>query len=259
MKDTTRRFGRGFTLIELLVVLGIIAILAALLLPAASRMPDTARKRMAQKEIGQIVVAFHEYEADYSHLPISSAATGAAGARKEDFTFGGLLRTPTGSFDVSVPGLSYQANNSEIMAVLLDRTNYPSTGLPTINAGSVRNTQHKRFLEIGTVNETNSPGIGPDLVCRDPWGTPYIITSDLNNDQKACDGFYRRQKVSQMQTGQPTGYFGLFNSRDPNGNGDHYEGNTGVMVWSAGPDKLIDPERAANEGGNKDNVLSWKQ
>jgi hypothetical protein len=31
------------------------------------------------------------------------------------------------------------------------------------------------------------------------------------------------------------------------------------MVWSAGPDKLIDPGAQATLGANKDNVLSWKQ
>jgi hypothetical protein len=30
------------------------------------------------------------------------------------------------------------------------------------------------------------------------------------------------------------------------------------MVWSAGPDKMIDPTKAANLGVNKDNVLSWQ-
>ena len=30
------------------------------------------------------------------------------------------------------------------------------------------------------------------------------------------------------------------------------------MVWSAGPDKRINSNLAANQGANKDNVLSWK-
>jgi hypothetical protein len=31
-----------------------------------------------------------------------------------------------------------------------------------------------------------------------------------------------------------------------------------VMVWSAGPDGKIDSSSLANQGVNKDNVLSWK-
>jgi hypothetical protein len=30
------------------------------------------------------------------------------------------------------------------------------------------------------------------------------------------------------------------------------------MVWSAGPDRLIDPTMPANQGYNKDNILSWQ-
>jgi len=31
-----------------------------------------------------------------------------------------------------------------------------------------------------------------------------------------------------------------------------------VMVWSAGPDKMIDPTKGATVGANRDNILSWK-
>ena len=31
------------------------------------------------------------------------------------------------------------------------------------------------------------------------------------------------------------------------------------MVWSAGPDKMIDPGAPADKGVNKDNILSWAQ
>jgi len=38
-----------------------------------------------------------------------------------------------------------------------------------------------------------------------------------------------------------------------------FEANAPVMVWSAGPDGMIDDKQDANHGANKDNVLSWKQ
>ena len=41
-------------------------------------------------------------------------------------------------------------------------------------------------------------------------------------------------------------------------NSDYFECNSPVMVWSAGPDKMIDPTSPATKGANKDNVLSWK-
>jgi len=82
---------------------------------------------------------------------------------------------------------------------------------------------------------------------------------DLNYDDKARDAFYRLPTVST------NGVNGLILKTDSNGkpisiNGQQvYEANSPVMVWSAGPDKLIDPTEKANKGANKDNVLSWKQ
>ena len=39
-----------------------------------------------------------------------------------------------------------------------------------------------------------------------------------------------------------------------------FEANSPVMVWSAGPDKMIDSEQPRpTKGANKDNILSWKQ
>src|SRR5205823_705343 len=107
-----------------------------------------------------------------------------------------------------------------------------------------------------SVNDTNVNGIGPDGVYRDPWGQPYIITLDLNGDQKCWDAFYRLKLVSQQN--KQTGLFGLFNSKNAAGFTDDFEFNGSVMVWSAGPDKTIDPKISANIGVNKDNVLSWK-
>jgi hypothetical protein len=97
-------------------------------------------------------------------------------------------------------------------------------------------------------------------VYRDPWLNPYVITIDLNYDGKARDAFYRLPAVSADQASGASPKGGLIGLSPVNANGTiYYEANTPVMVWSAGPDGMIDPASLANKGANKDNILSWKQ
>src|SRR5260221_5456 len=88
------------------------------------------------------------------------------------------------------------------------------------------------------VSDTASPGVGGDLVYRDPWGNPYIITLDLNYDEKARDAFYCRPTVSQDSSSAQNPKPGL-NGLIPKSTsvGLVYEANTPVLVWSLGPDK----------------------
>lgn len=246
----TRRTQWGFTLIELLVVISIIAILAAMILPALSAAKRHAQAADAKMQIGQIASAVAEYESTYSRFPVSADAVKSAGATNDDFTYGGTFRRPDGSSLVIESTGTYKANNSEVMAVLLDLEYYQG-GTPTINKGHVKNT-HGPFLNAKMVSDTTSPGVGSDGVYRDPWGNPYIISFDLNGDGKCRDAFYRLDSVSLKQN--QIGFNGLSN---PSGTPNSFEYNGTFMIWSLGPDKSTDPSSKANLGGNKDNVLSW--
>ena len=109
-----------------------------------------------------------------------------------------------------------------------------------------RNTRKTRFLDAKQVSG-DSPGVSTDdWLFRDPWGMPYVITIDMNDNGKCIDAFYGTKGgngLVQIPAGQPNA--GMFELNNP------------VMIWSYGPDTKAG---ASPPGGdvNKDNVLGWQ-
>lgn len=60
---------RGMTLIEWLVVVGIVAILAALVLPAVQQAREAARRVECTNHLKQIGLAFNAFESARGHYP----------------------------------------------------------------------------------------------------------------------------------------------------------------------------------------------
>ena len=234
---------RAFTLVELLVVISIIAVLAGLLLPVLAGVKKKAKVAQARVEMSNLAAAIKAYEAEYNRFPMS----------KNTETLAATPPSPVGlngDVTIGLPNGPAPSNNSEVIKILLDIDD--SAALTPANPKHARNPRNLVTFHGKPASNITLPGIGPDYVFRDPWANPYIITMDLNDDNKCTDLWYGTQQVSQGAAG--AGLNGLIGSGS---NPPVYQLNGPIMIWSFGPDKDA-KMTPANGGVNKDNILSWQ-
>ena len=67
---------KAFTLIELLIVIAIIAVLAAMIFPAARMIRDGAKRKKVQTELQLVATAIDAYKEKYGHYPPDNVLPG---------------------------------------------------------------------------------------------------------------------------------------------------------------------------------------
>lgn len=140
-----RRLQSAFTLIELLVVIGIIAVLAAVLLPAVTGIFKQGEKVQAQADARRVVAGWKSYYAQYGRWPRGA---------NEDLSTGHVM-------------------SAGFVEILMTRTQKYGA------ATSPDNPLALKFLEVGP--DTLDAATGSMV---DPWGSPYCVLFDTNFDGK---------------------------------------------------------------------------
>jgi hypothetical protein len=233
MKVQANRKGqnRALTFMELFLGVLIGAILIVLIFPI---FPQThiPRTPLAKIEMSGLTTAIEAYETDYNRLPFASYPT------NEDITFG---VSPSELQNLHKPRrTSLVESNSELIVVLMD-INYG------VNTNHQLNPKQVKYLNAKMSGDLTSRGVGTDYQYRDPWGNPYVISLDANQDGLVCDAVYSNPALYPDQT----------NNSMVNTNGI-FEKPGKAMVWSRGPDGKASIDVPAKGGVNKDNILSWE-
>jgi prepilin-type N-terminal cleavage/methylation domain-containing protein len=166
----------AFTLIEILTVIAIIAILMALLFPAINPAKVVARKAYARNDLTQLTVAVKSFYTDNGYYPIDPQLEQG---------------TPK---DVEY-GATGEIHNQDVINVLRADAN-PADTLATSGSSPLSlNPRGTIYLDLQPVKDNTNPKSGLSTAATqgayangkagdwyDPWGAPYIVAIDGNND-----------------------------------------------------------------------------
>ena len=141
---------KGFTLIEIAIVLGVIAALAAILVPTLMNYIEDAKRARASKDVGTIAAAIAQLNNDTGSWPVYTDISNREGAIDCLYTGSAFSNVALDSGDFVGPNPP-QSFGEAFGHFMINNANYPLNG---------QNMWRGPYLNKG---ET------------DPWGTPYAI------------------------------------------------------------------------------------
>lgn len=147
---------RGFTLLEIVVVLGVLAVLAAILVPMVVGYLDDAKKSKAQADTQQIAAATLKMYKDTGRWPFYQDGT-ASGSTPVFVLLKGSGRAPSDGTSGTVWTLTATSDTFENQLI----KNSPSSGTGYSTSG--------KFAWRGPYMEA---------VSDDPWGNYYVANID---------------------------------------------------------------------------------
>jgi len=215
----------GFTLIELLVVIAVIAILAALLLPAISKAKDKAFTVSCMNHLKQLTLAAHLYAGDYQDAIVPNFLTSS-----NAWVDGNVSKLPD-AIDVTKirKAKLFPYNESvEIYRCPSDRLPVNGSTAPRVRGYSL-NCMMGNNVEPGRFDPSNliHPGFREnrkltDIKNPNPSSASFFIDEQSHPEQSKCsinDGyigidFLKKGPVWPDMTGSRHGNFGLMSFAD---------------------------------------------
>ena len=161
----------GFTLVELLVVIGIIAILAALILPAI----ETARKRTKQasciSQLRQIGLALTAFKHDHNDRPPAAVSVADGGVR--EFFFDAAGRRISDPFANGYRQLQVLSNELESTKLLLCPADRLFTVADSFARLQMKNSSYYVLLARAGIGEGPDAVWAADGVPKGFWADPF--------------------------------------------------------------------------------------
>lgn len=157
------RASEGFTLVELLVVIGIIALLAAILLPAINSVMKKGEQTKAQAQVKALATAWKNYYNEYGKWPVvNNRCLGDA-------------RFPASEGANGSYGIPMSSN----LVMLLSPNLYDIKGFQSDADNQIIGKYNPKRI---TFLEFDKESIDHTYSLVDPWGQTNMFLFDLNDD-----------------------------------------------------------------------------